>query len=185
MMYLSKGLPVQERGGREFQVSHCGKVYALGPKLEALWCAAQRTPQEVPVGKERFIRRLEQTGLVMTTAEPGSLGHYRLLSDCIICPGSDNGGILRPGRDSRVWTWIKKAGLRLTASELIRLEEQHTKPAPQLLGEDGRQELTERIYTPDTITDGRLATLMERSPARDALVASVLRLLRRDRVFLV
>lgn len=185
MMYLSKGLPVQELDGKEFRVSRGGTIFAMGPKLEALWRAAQRAPQEVPLGTERFVRRLEQSGLVMTTEEHGKLGNYWLLADCIICPVSENTGSVWPGLDSRIWTWIEKAGLRLTASELIRLEEQHTQPAPELLGEEGRQKLTERIYTPETISDRVLPILMERSPARDALVDSLLRLLRKDRLFLV
>lgn len=185
MMYLSKGLPVQEISGKEFQVSHCGKIFALGPKLEALWRAAQRAPQDVPSGKERFIQLLEQSGLVMTTAEHGKLGNYLLLADCIICPAPENTDSVWLGRDNRIWTWIKKAGLRLTACELVRLEELHTMPIPELLGEDGRQELTERIYTPETIADGVLPALMEHSPARDPLVDSLLRLLRTDRLFLI
>ena len=80
---------------------------------------------------------------------------------------------------------FSQAGLRLTASELIRLEEQGTEPVPALLGEDGRQNLTERIYDQDTIFDGVLESKMEGSPARDALLASLLRLLRAGSLFLV
>ena len=89
------------------------------------------------------------------------------------------------GQDGRVWTWIEQAGLRLTTSELIRLEEQDTEPVPALLGEDGRQNLTERIYDQDTIFDGVLESKMEGSPARDALLASLLRLLHAGSLFLV
>ena len=185
MMYLSKGLPVQELGG-EFRVSHCGKIFALGPEMAGLWRNARLAPKEVPAGKESYIQRLEQSSLAAITGEQGDLAHYRLLSDCIICP--KHGLVVkpvRPGRDARIWLWIKQAGLRLTASELIRLEEQSTKPVPALLGEQGRQKLTERIYSKETIWDGVLESEMERSPARDAIVVSLLRLLRAGRLFLI
>ena len=151
MMYLSKGLSVQEPGS-EFRVTHCGKVFVLGPEMERLWTNARLGPKEVPTGKERYIQRLEQSGLAAITKEQGNLAYYRLLSGCIICPEhSPATKPVWPGRDGRVWTWIKQAGLRLTASELIRLEEQNTRPVPALLGEQGRQELTERIYSRETI----------------------------------
>ena len=170
MMYLSKGLAVQ-KSTEEFRVSHCGKVFALGPEMARLWTNAQQAPKEVPAGKENYIRRLEQSGL----------------AGCIICPELDSDTKpVQTGYDGRIWTWIEQAGLRLTASELIRLEEQGTKPVPALLGEQGRQELTEQIYSSkELIWDGTLESEMERSPARDALVMSLLRLLRMGRLFLV
>ena len=186
MMYLSKGLAVQ-KSTEELRVSHCGKVFALGPEMARLWTNAQQAPKEVPAGKENYIRRLEQSGLAGTTKERGDLAHYRLLSGCIICPELDSDTKpVQTGYDGRIWTWIEQAGLRLTASELIRLEEQGTKPVPALLGEQGRQELTEQIYSSkELIWDGTLESEMERSPARDALVMSLLRLLRMGRLFLV
>lgn len=76
MMYLSKGLAVQ-KSTEEFRVSHCGKVFALGPEMARLWTNAQQAPKEVPAGKENYIRRLEQSGLAATTKERGDLAHYR------------------------------------------------------------------------------------------------------------
>lgn len=186
MMYLSKGLPVQNADGVDFQVSHCGKIYALGPEMAKLWVVAKQAPQQVPAEKKHFVRRLEQSGLAATTGEQGKLAQYRLLTSCIICPEkTDSEGIDQSDRGSRVLTWIKKAGLRLTASELVRLEEQQIEPAPELLGEDGRQNLTERIYSRELICDELLETMMERSPARDDVVALLLQLLHAGKLFLV
>ena len=89
------------------------------------------------------------------------------------------------GGDGRIWRWIQYAGLRLTASELIRLEEQGTDPTPNLLGEEGRQLLTEKLYSARTIREGALEQEMEHSPARDGLVAVLLRLLHAGCLFLV
>lgn len=68
--------------------------------------------------------------------------------------------------DHRIWTWLTKAGLRLTTSELIRLEEQQTLPEPELLGEAGRQELTNLIYSADTICDRLLDVSARGLPLR-------------------
>lgn len=114
------------------------------------------------------------------------MGAYRLLIDCIPCPTDDaHPALFMTRHDHRIWTWLTKAGLRLTTSELIRLEEQQTLPEPELLGEAGRQELTNLIYSADTICDRLLDTLMESSSARDSTVATLLHLLQKHCLILV
>ena len=185
MMYLSKGLSVPEKDGT-VRVSHCGRIFALGPEMAALWESARLAPQPVPPQKARFVERLEQSGLAVTTQEEGGLALYRLLSGSIICPQAEpEGQFSEAGGDGRIWRWIQYAGLRLTASELIRLEEQGTDPTPNLLGEEGRQLLTEKLYSARTIREGALEQEMEHSPARDGLVAVLLRLLHAGCLFLV
>ena len=185
MTYLSKGLPVPEQDGT-VRVSHCGRIFALGPEMAALWESARWAPQLVPRQKARFIERLEQSGLAVTTQEEGGLALYRLFSGSIICPQDEGDGQTSVAEgDGRIWQWIQYAGLRLTASELVRLEEQGTEPTPDLLGEEGRQDLTEKLYSPRTIQEGVLEREMEYSPARDGLVAALLRLLRAGCLFLV
>lgn len=186
MMYLSKGIfNKSSRTGMDY-VARCGCVYALGPELAGLWKRARVTPQQVPVGKEQAIRRLEASGLVVTTEETGALAAYRLLTGCMICPNDRRwSDCFLPEPARRIWTWLHEAGLRLTACELIRLEERRVKPTPALLGEDGRQRLTEMIYFAGTIPDGILGTLMEHSPARDTTVAVLLKLLRSRRLLLI
>ena len=185
MMYLSKGLLTRsERTGLDY-VSRCGCDYALGPELAGLWKKARLTPQQVPVDKERAIKRLEASGLVVITEETGTLAVYRLLTGCVICPnGRRWTDLILPKTARRIWMWINEAGLRLTASELIRLEELGLKPTQALLGETHRQELTEAIYNPETIPDGVLEAVMERSAARKATVASLIQLLRAQNLFL-
>lgn len=58
MMYLSKGAALRPQRGGVQHVSRCGKVYALGPELTALWYGARIMPKPVPAGRERAIRRL-------------------------------------------------------------------------------------------------------------------------------
>lgn len=186
MMYLSKGAALHPCQGGVQHISRCGKIYALGPELAALWYGARLLPKPVPAGRERAVRRLAEEGLVSLTDEEGDLAAFRLIIDCVLCPSH----IFRPrlplrGRDKRLWSWITRAGLRLTASELIRLEELGAVPVPELLGEDGRQRLTEAIYTSGSIFDGILETQMEHSSARDTTVASILKLVSTRRLLLV
>lgn len=186
MMYLSKGSARSAEQGELLHVARCGKVYALGTQLGALWRDGRLTPRAVPMGQERAIARLEMSGLVSTTEEAGALGAYRLVIGCILCPSRKvEFRLPLHGRDRRVWDWISRAGLRLTASELVRLEERHILPQAQLLGEDGRQLLTESIYTQDNIADGILEVMMEHSAARDDTVASILKLLQTRRLLLI
>lgn len=188
MTYLSRGLPVNALHCGEICVSLHGKAYALGPKLTALWNSARNAPKPVQPDSEHMVRRLVQSGLAVTAEDcTGELAAYRLLSQCILCPVPDQkrrGRLPLIGQDRRIWMWISGAGLRLTACELIRLEEQHLQPAPALLGETNRLALTEAIYTTGTIADGILETHMEHSPARNRTVSALLRLLRSNRLFL-
>lgn len=185
MMYLSKGAPVCQMPHEMLRVSRCGKVYELGPELSELWRKGRTQPVQVMADKERAIARLSEAGLVVVSEEEGSLAAFRLIIDCVLCP-SYRYRLRLPlyGRERRIWKWISQAGLRLTASELIRLEEQGVKPVPELLGEDGRQELTETIYLNTTIFDGILEGEMEHSLARDETIDAILNLVRTQRLLL-
>lgn len=186
MMYLSRGGVIRLKRGAQARVSRCGKSYVLGPTLAGIWERGRRMPQTVPAGQERAVRRLAESGLVVITDEDGDLGTYRLVTSCMVCPSYKvHLGLPLHGRGRRVWNWITQAGLRLTVGELIRLEELEVEPTAGLLGEEGRQALTETIYTRTTIFDGILETLMEHSPARDTTVATILQLLRGHRLLLV
>ena len=185
MMYLSRGILQEAERSGEARVSLHGTVYVMGPRLAALWAHASKGPQAVPRGSEREITRMAESGLAVTTEASGNLAAYRLLSQCILCPESaPHGRLPLFKRERRLWSWLSQAGLRLTACELIRLEELGLKPTQALLGETHRQELTEAIYSPETISDGVLETVMEHSAARNATVASLIQLLRAQNLFL-
>lgn len=180
MMYLSKGAPAC---GGTFRVSQCGKVYELGPEMAGLWRRGRLKPMPVMPDQARAVKRLADAGLAAVSDEEGNLGAFQLLKSCILCPSYQQ-RIRLPlqSRERRIWKWVREAGLRLTASELIRLEEQGVEPVPELLGESGRQALTERIYLSTNIFDGILDSEMEHSPAREATVSAVLKLLRTHRL---
>ena len=186
MMYLSRGVPAQPHEDGVYRVSRCGCIYALGPESALLWQKGQFAPISIPHGKDRMIARMEESGLVVTTEESGPLAAYRLLAACSLGPNEKRQtDRFLTGAARRMWTWLNEAGLRLTGCELIRLEERRVTPTPALLGESGRQRLTEMIYMTDTIPDGILETAMEHSPARDGTIAALLKLLRTGRLILI
>lgn len=121
---------------------------------------------------------------MVTTEESGDLASFRLLTNCVLCPSGKRPFPLL-GRERRLWTWLTQAGLRLTSSELIRLEERNIPPVLSLLGAKGRQALTEEIYSGTNIFDGILETEMEHSPARDATVSAILKLVRTRHLLLI
>ena len=184
MMYLSKGMIVPPDANPVFRVCRWGKIHALGPEAAELWRRGCTGPAAASEEELTAVRRLADAGLLSTTEETGRLAAFRLLNDCVLCPSGKRPRLLW-GRECRIWTWLTRTGLRLTSSELIRLEERRITPAPELLGESGRQALTEKIYTNANIFDGVLETEMEHSPARDATTVAVLRLVRKRCLLLI
>lgn len=81
--------------------------------------------------------------------------------------------------------WLKNAGVRLTVAELVYLTENGIKPTQDLLYTDNRQRLIEQIYTVDTIADNLLETQMETAKCRDAVVQSLMRLLKKKLVLVL
>ena len=180
--YLSKGLRAAPA-----RVSRCGQTLTLTGEQETLWLAGQHQPSWADYGsKQQHLQTLEQMGLVETSWETEPLALYRILTRCVICP-ADVALFRRPlnPRERVVYNWLTRAGMRLTAAELILLYDHGVRPTPGLLGEANRQALTETIYTTETIFDGILEADMEHAPRRDEAVQVILGLLRKRRVFLV
>ena len=81
--------------------------------------------------------------------------------------------------------WIREAGLRLTAAELVKLAEAGIEPKAQYLGVENRQRVVELIYTKENIFDGALEAAMELSPALPGAVSILLSLLKKRRIILI
>lgn len=81
--------------------------------------------------------------------------------------------------------WIREAGLRLTAAELVKLAEAGIEPKAQYLGAENRQRVVELIYTKENIFDGALEAAMELSPALPGAVSILLSLLKKRRIILI
>jgi hypothetical protein len=118
--------------------------------------------------------------------EPDAAAHYRLLSNCVICPA--NPAVFRfplNKYEKLIWKWIRNVGSKLTISELVYLTEQNIMPGPMFYGKENWHTLIHAIYTAETIFDRILIAKMEESPAMNRTVAAVLGLLRKKRIILV
>lgn len=119
-------------------------------------------------------------------AEPNENANFRLLTDCVICMVKPSVSVFRLNKNGRrIWTWIKYAGFKLTISELVYIMDRDIKAGLSFFGKDNWHTLIHAIYTPDTISDRILETMMEESPARNSTVLAVLGLLQKKFIILV
>ena len=185
MTYVSKG-KLSRRAKGAVVVSHCGVRHELTDLQAALWLAGQHAPSSIHHPKQvEVLVKLAALGIAECCDGADNTALFRLLVNCVICPVGRTVTFYWQSNDRRLWRWITKAGLRLTIAELTLLAERGIEPVPALLGKENRQALTEVIYTTDTVSDGILESLMEKSPARDAVVQTVLSLLRKKKIILI
>lgn len=187
MMYLSKGILPWAASVGEVSVSHCGALHKLTGVQSGLWIAGQHSLGNTQgAEQDAALKTIAALGIVECCDDTDDAAVFRMLTNCSICPAR----VKRPCRllnrsERRLWKWIAGAGLHLTMAELVLLAERGIKPSPRLLGTENRQTLTEEIYSADTIYDGILEALMEKSPARDQIVRSILGLLRKKQIYLI
>ena len=128
---------------------------------------------------------IKKLGLVETETDNDELSRYRIASRCIFCPSDTTGPSVLRAIDKEILQWLKNAGVRLTVAELVYLIENGINPTQDLLYTDNRQRLIERIYTVDTIADNLLENQMETAKCRDAVVQSLMRLLKKKLVLVL
>ena len=128
---------------------------------------------------------LQRLGLAETEADNDELSRYRIASRCIFCPADTAKTSVLRAMDKEILQWLKNAGVRLTVAELVYLIENGIKPTQDLLYTNNRQILIERIYTVDTIADNLLENQMETAKCRDAVVQSLMRLLKKKLVLVL
>ena len=184
MIYLSKGIVCRGSTEERLTVAHCGQEFLLTGAEAAVW---QNGQLGIGYAKEGWpLEHLHRMGLAEYEQEDTPLSRYRILSRCICCPGKAKGPQLPlSGTERRLFTWLTKAGLRLTPAELIYLTEHQVEPHENLLYECNRQALVETIYTANTIQDNILENQMERAASRDAVVGHLLQLLKKKRLILL
>ena len=187
MIYLSKGIIPWKPNDDGISVSHCGVLHKLSGGQAKLWIAGQHSPVNTQnTEQEVSIRILSELGIVECCDSSDNAAVFRLLTNCSLCPVRVNKPFAMLNRiERRIWRWITQAGLHLTMAELTMLSERGVKPSSKLLGEENRQALTEEIYNANTIFDGILETMMEKSPARDKAERAILGLLCKKQIYLI
>lgn len=185
MIYLSKGIVQKGSTEQLLFVLYGGQKFELSGNAAAAWLNGRFNFAEALGCNEPPVAYLQKLGLVETEADNDELSRYRITSRCIFCPaGTTKASVLR-SMDKEILQWLKNAGVRLTVAELVYLIENGIKPTQDLLYTDNRQRLIEQIYTVDTIADNLLETRMEAAECRDAVVQSLLRLLKKKLVLVL
>ena len=186
MMFISKGIP--EKGGitAQLRIVSGGQIYTLFGLDEELWLRGRFDIAETASPtEEQAIRNMLRIGLVEYSSAEDSTARYALLSRCMIVPAKPSKrNALR--RDEKILLeWLTGAGIRLTLPELVYLFGNRIRPTKDLLGEENRLALVERIYSDETIDDGILEAKMAKAAKRDDVVDAVLGLLKKKRVVLL
>lgn len=183
MLYLSKGLLINQCRGAA-TVNRCGSVHELKNEQARDWLAGHTGVQYL--GKAR-LAALEEMGLVET--QPGKEFNkevFHIFCNSVLAPRQRKLTYMGlNAEEKRLLRWIREAGLRLTAAELVKLTEADIEPDAQYLGGENRQRLVELIYTKENISDGALEAAMEISPALPGTVKTLLNLLKKKRIILI
>lgn len=185
MIYLSKGIVQKGSTEQLLFVLYGGQKFELTGNTAAAWLNGRFNFAEALGRNETPVIYLQKLGLVETEADNDELPRYRIASRCLFCPAVTTATSVLRAMDKEILQWLKNAGVRLTVAELVYLIENGIKPTQDLLYTDNRQILIERIYTVDTIADNLLDNQMETAKCRDAVVQSLMRLLKKKLVLVL
>jgi hypothetical protein len=188
MNYISKGMGVKASTEDILYVTRCGGDFQLTGLQADLWLNGRFGFSELREDNRLAISALNQLKRkeLVELDDSEEAGEYRALTQCVLTPAKNKSGGLMLSADEK-WTlkWLIEAGLRLSMAELVCLREHGVNTEPELLGDKNRQALTEVIYTQENIFDNILETQMEHAAARDAVVRTVLSLLKKKRIILL
>lgn len=188
MIYLSKGV-VQpkssienlwlERGGKQFQLQGAEAAVWLKGRFGFMVAESE--------AEEQAVICLADKGLVEMEEEADSISRYRILTRCVCCPARQRGHMSNrlSERERQIYTWLQKAGIRLSVAELVFLQEHQITADSGVFGTSNRQKLIETIYTKDNIQDNLLEHQMEKAECRDEVVEALMQLLKKKRILIV
>ena len=157
-------------------MTRCGVDFQLTGEQAALWLNGRfgfaKNRENVP--EVKALQQLKRQGLVEITEGDEPVFEYRALTQCVLTPAKPQGvRAILSARQKELLLWLTEAGLRLTTAELVFLTEHHVAPQINLLGDRNRQNLTETIYTQETIFDNILEAQMEHAAVRDEVVSAI------------
>ena len=179
MLYISKGILLCQTSNDHIIVAWRGDDYFLSGSDARLWLAGRC---DTSLAEAARLKYLANIGLAETGDTDGPLHIYRLLTNCAAYPAPwrfPRWPLRR--RERMLWQWINRAGIHLTLAELVFLLEQDIHPEPELLGEANKDALLQIINPDDLLLEAR----MEDAFDRDAVVDSLLALLRKKYISLV
>ena len=188
MLYLSKGMVQPESSTGNLLLERGWKRFRLQGMEAAVWLKGRFGFMVTESGaEEQAVLHLAGKGLAETEEETSPVSRYRILTRCVCCPAEQKGHrSSRLDRQERqIYTWMQKAGIRLSVAELIFLMEHGVTAESGMLGAGNRQKLVEAIYTKDSIQDNLLEQQMEKAGCRDEVVGILMNLLEKKKILIV
>lgn len=188
MMYLSKGLVKEQSTGNSLSLARGGREYLLTGLEAALWLRGRSSFENTRLQiEEKAVYQLHQKGLVEMETDSGALQKYRILTRCVCCPVKRVGrmSVRLGGKEQKIDTWIRKAGICLSVAELAYLMEHEVPIAPEYFHSRNRQHLIMSIYCENNIQDNLLEQQMEQARCRDEVVSGILELVRKKRIIIL
>lgn len=185
MIYLSKGLVCKGSTEELLSITHHGQHFTLPNQLAHVWLNGRyKIANTRGIQEENALRQLVKMGLAEAEETDSDVSRYRILSHCILYPTTNVRFHFEKLQKSEreALTWLRKAGLRLSTAELVCLFEKGILPSKDLLYDQNRQALVEKLYSVDNITDGILETQMEHAEKRDVVVEIIQNLIARKKV---
>ena len=173
--YSNSSIVIQKYGGR----------YALKGKKAHVWLRARSS--FVPQGLEenQIFSELCKKGVLAQTDMPNSYGKYYLLTNNILCVNRRKKCcFLLPRLEKRIMRWLQGGRRKLTVEELIFLIEYDVNPYAYEDDEFGVA-LSERIHQTRVHVNNLLRQEMLGAKHRDVVVNAILRLLEKNRLYLL
>lgn len=187
MLYISKGVVMNNSTEQNVRVMRCGMVYQMTGNEARIWLDGRFGFQEVTDASDKWVlERLAKMSLVEIEETDSDVSRYRILCRCI-CVAAKTKWLSLPvhGDQKDILIWLKNAGIRLSTAELIYLQEKGVRPEARYLHVDNRQALVELIYTVDNVADNILENQMENAIQRDAVVYALEMLLRKKKIVIL
>ena len=184
-MFLSKGRLIKKRSRNSIIIQKQGGRYALKDEKARTWLQARgscSSPKDA-YDLDLFLQLCAE-GIMVETDKPTPRGLYELLTADCICVNTQRSGLfpLR-GLERQIMQWFQVNRQRLRMEELVYLIEHDIRPEEYKTDEFGVA-LSERIYRTRIQVDNTLKRDMSYAKRRDETVNAVLRLFKKDRLYL-
>lgn len=178
MLYLSKGIKNGQSDGK-ISVVLGGQTIELNEAESRIWEKGEFNFAVTDADTDVLLS-LEEQGLVECEDGNSSVSRYFILTRCIFCIADSKVIKINLSKlEQEILVWIKNAGIHLSVAELIYLIEHSVKPSKDLLHEENRQALVEKIYTTENIADNILENQMLEANCRDQVTDALISLLQK------
>ncbi len=187
MIYISKGMERKGSTKNRLKIHSFRGRYELSGEKAMLWKRGRQDFTTVYTREEeRVLFELEKEHLVEFTESRDMRARYFLLTRCILyVPKKRRIGLFMNAYDRHIFYWLKKAGYRLDIGELIYLMEHKVKPDKLLLGTEQAGRLYRKIHIRQLEFGRDFERRMSVARCREEVVDSILRLIKKKKIYLI